>query len=485
MKLAPKLTLALVLVMVVVLAGDASIRVWRVRRLLEDDIRTDEHNTGIVLSSAMAEVWEVEGQDRAFQVLRDANLNAPKVRARWVRAGATTGDEAPAVKAAAERVLRGEIFSTTDRQVEGVGRIYTYVPLRVHDRLLGALEVSESLADERAYIRSLILQRVVITASLTVLFGLVAAGLGTMLVGRPMQKLVDKARRVGQGDFGSPLALRQKDEIGLLAREIDAMCDQLAAANAKIVAETSARIAALEHLRHADRLATVGQLAAGVAHELGTPLNVVSQRAKMISTGETQGVEVETSARIVFEQSQRIATVIRQLLDFARRRTPDKTRQELRNIVEQTTTFLAPIAHKQAVKIEVDGPDAPLMAAVDAAQMLQVFTNLIMNGIQAMPSGGTLRVTLDRSRLTPPAEVGGAKGEYCSVSVIDQGRGIGPEHLDRVFEPFFTTKDVGEGTGLGLAVAYGIVREHGGWIDVASELGRGSTFRVRLPSGEG
>ena len=113
--------------------------------------------------------------------------------------------------------------------------------------------------------------------------------------------------------------------------------------------------------------------------------------------------------------------------------------------------------------------------------MQQVLTNLVVNAIQAMPAGGTVLVDIARARTRPPAEHGGAEGEYLCVRVRDQGEGIAAEHLPHVFEPFFTTKDVGEGTGLGLAVAYGIVREHGGFIDVESKLGEGSDFSVYLP----
>jgi two-component system NtrC family sensor kinase len=452
--------------------------------LLESDMRTDQHNTGVALGAAMAEVWRVDGRARAFQVLEDTNLNAPRVRVRWVRPGAPAGhDEAPVLRGAVERLLRGQSYAGVDRHGDGHGRLYTYVPMYVDGRPVGALEISESLAEEYRYIRALILQRVVITLALTVLFAIVAGTLGTLLVGRPMQKLVDKARRVGRGDFSRPLALAQHDEIGMLAREIDAMCDQLAVAHERIATETNARITAMEQLRHADRLATVGQLAAGIAHELGTPLNVVSQRAKMIAHGETEGEDTADSARIVFEQSQRIAGVIRQLLDFARRRSPEKVAQDLRPIAEQTAALLAPIARKRQVVIQLDNPADPVVAEVDGAQLLQVMTNLAVNGIQAMPRGGVLGIAVRHLHALPPADHGGAEGRFPSIVVSDQGIGIEPANLHRVFEPFFTTKDVGEGTGLGLAVAYGIVREHGGWIDVESQPDRGTTFTIHLQAG--
>jgi signal transduction histidine kinase len=121
------------------------------------------------------------------------------------------------------------------------------------------------------------------------------------------------------------------------------------------------------------------------------------------------------------------------------------------------------------------------MAQVDAGQIEQVITNLVMNAVQAMPGGGQVVTAVGPCHAKPPAGHAGGAGEYLCLSVTDEGTGIVEEHRQHVFEPFFTTKDVGEGTGLGLAIVYGIIAEHGGWIDVTSELGKGSCFSVYLP----
>ena len=125
------------------------------------------------------------------------------------------------------------------------------------------------------------------------------------------------------------------------------------------------------------------------------------------------------------------------------------------------------------------------MLEVDAGQLQQALTNLIVNGMQAMKQGGVLRVRLGRERALPPADLGGPEAEWVRLDVRDEGEGIAPEVLPHVFEPFFTTKDVGEGTGLGLSVSYGLIRDHGGWISVSSEPGRGSCFSIFLPGEAG
>ena len=482
MKVARKLSMVLIVVMIAALTLDAWVGVRRETALLELDMHADERDTGQALAAAFSEFWRSDGRDRALQLLVDARLDSGRVAVRWVDPAITTASpeaiRRPDVRA---RVAAGETFWVVERNAPGGGRLWTYVPVRVDGRQRGALEMSESLAEEYAHVRELILQRMVTATVIALLSALLAVVLGAWIVGRPMRALVQKSRRVGSGDLSGPLALAQRDEIGELAAEINSMCEQLAAAQQRLAAETAARITALEQLRHADRLATVGQLAAGIAHELGTPLNVVSQRAKMIASGDVMGREAADGARIVFEQSQRITGVIRQLLDFARRRVPQTAVYDLRDVATQTIAFLGPLAKKQSVELHLEVLPEPLCCDVDAGQFQQVLTNLVMNGMHALRAQGVVRVRLDRVQATPPADVAAAPGEFARVQVYDDGHGIAPEHLPRIFEPFFTTKDVGEGTGLGLAVSWGIVREHGGWIDVESEAGRGTTFSVFVP----
>jgi signal transduction histidine kinase len=311
--------------------------------------------------------------------------------------------------------------------------------------------------------------------------GVVAMALGVVFVGRPIRLLVEKARRVGAGDFDGELALRQRDELGELAAEMNAMSRRLADARDHVTAETRARTAALEQLRHAERLTTVGKLASGVAHELGTPLNVITVRSGMIEEGEIGGVDARAGARVIREQAERITRIVRQLLDFARRRTPDRSAQDIAAIVDRTVALVEPLARRAAVEVTVHCDERPLQANIDPVQIQQVLTNLAMNGIQAMPAGGRLHIDLRRTRAESPPDVGAGVLPCLAVSVEDEGNGMDAATLAQVFDPFFTTKAVGEGTGLGLSVAYGIVREHGGWIAALSTRGEGSRFMVFIP----
>ncbi|AGP40314.1 sensor histidine kinase [Sorangium cellulosum] len=490
MRLASKLTLALVLVMCAALSLYGYLSVRRERALFEADMRRDEHLIGIALRAAVTERWRRDGLDEALRVLDEASEREDGVHFRWVWLDAPPGDRfAPALPADEIADLAGgtEVFRM-QREGDKTGRFYTYAPVAVDPTRVGAIEISESLEEGESYVQASVINTVTTIVALAALSGLLAMTFGQLLVGRPTQRLVDKTRRIGEGDLGGPLLLPQRDELGQIAREINAMCENLAEARERAARETTARIAALEQLRHADRLTTVGKLASGIAHELGTPLNVVGGRAKMIARGLSPE-EAADSARIIAEQADRMTKIIRQLLDFARRRVAQKAPADLAQIARQTLALLEPLARKRSVTLRLDEADlAPpgAQAEVDTGQMQQVLTNLVMNGMQSMKRGGELTVRVERARARPPADHGGAEGEHVAIRVIDQGDGIAPENIPRVFEPFFTTKDVGEGTGLGLSVSYGIVREHGGWLDVESELGKGSTFTVYLaPSGPG
>jgi two-component system NtrC family sensor kinase len=251
--------------------------------------------------------------------------------------------------------------------------------------------------------------------------------------------------------------------------------------------ETSARQETVEQLRHRDRLALVGQIASGIAHEVGTPLNVIAGRARLITEPDTTLEEARGHALAVLEQSERVATTIRQLLDFARRRGPQHARINLHDLARRVLDLLRPLAAKRKVEIELVQWGEPPIAAVDATQIEQALSNLIMNAVQAVTNKGgepgLVKVRVEVvSRAPRDAAPGEPASEHIALSVEDNGVGVAPENLQRIFEPFFTTQRSGQGTGLGLSITNEIVRDHRGWIEVESEVLRGSRFTAYLPT---
>jgi signal transduction histidine kinase len=486
MKLTVKFVSLIVFAVVAVIAWEGYLSVRREIQLFDSDMRRDARLLGRSLKAVLADVWESKGMEDALQLLEAATEEEHLLRIRWVWLDAPPGSpHAPEVRREVlDAVARGEesaLWSTGDN---GEPHLLTYVPVVVSEGRAGALELAESSSARDAYIRSTVVRTFVLASGLVLLSSILSLVLGVVMIGRPLRLLSRKAERVGAGDFSDPIALRGRDELCELGASLNRMCDQLAEARDAIRKETESRIAALEQLRHADRLKTVGTLASGVAHELGTPLNVVSGRARLIASGDLCEAEVVESANIVRAQSERMTAIIRQLLDFARSSSTERTDVDLRQIVEQCLNLLAPMARKRNATLRVATEARPCRARANSDEIQQVVMNLIVNALQAFPQGGTVEVGLGNEHKLHPQHAGASEQIWACLSVRDDGEGMSNDILGRLFDPFFTTKDVGEGTGLGLSIVHGIVQDHGGWIDVESELGKGSCFYVYLPTEE-
>lgn len=481
MKLVPKLTMMFILGTSAVLALNGYLRVRREVGLFESDRVRDHELMARGIAHAAQEVWKTDGAARAIALVNEVGGRTAKLRIRW---HAISREHATALDIQLAKLDPGETL-TIASQLGPIGRERCiYMTLLTGEPSTGAISLCESFAAQDAYVRKTIGETVITTASLAAVCALLSGILGVWLVGTPVAALSEKARRIGAGDFSAPLQLPRNDELSALGQDMNAMCEQLQAAAARVEKETASRIAAVDQLRHADRLTTVGKLASGLAHELGTPLNVIEARADMIASGETSAAESMDYARVIRDASERMTRLIRQLLDFARPRMATPASHPVFGLVSRTVEMLAPLAARKQVRLVAREETPGICAFVDPDQLQQVVTNLVVNAIQAMEHRGRVEVSVARERAQPPADHGGQEAEFVCIEVRDEGAGIQDEHLSHIFEPFFTTKDVGSGTGLGLAVVYGLVRDHGGWIEVRTELGKGTLFRVFLRKGD-
>jgi signal transduction histidine kinase len=447
-------------------------------RAIERDWKSDQELLASALVPAISRSWRLEGRDAALYTISYLNQYQERRRVRWVSLGADVKPaERPKIEESGlpreESVPIRSLIHTDER---GRRYLYTYARLEadLDDAPLGLVELSTPLP-HRSDVLPIVLKRELRVVALHAAVALVLVLiLGAWWVGRPVSRLIAQAESVGSGDLQGRAHVAQRDELGTLARAMNRMTDRLAATKAKVEEEESAKAIALDQLRHIERVATVGELAAGVAHEIGSPLNVIQGRAALIAESEGASKEVRDNAGIVMAQVHRIADIVRGLLDYSRPRPVDKRVIDLRRVASEVVGLLDTNAKKKTLALRVEACDDPVLTYADGGQMQQVLTNLVMNAIHASESGEVV------VGCTPPAE-----GENeVRVWVSDQGSGIAPELLDRLFDPFFTTKNIGEGTGLGLSVSYGIVEEHGGRIEVASEKGRGSRFTVRLPAAQ-
>ncbi len=465
MRLSLKLTLALTGAILVVVGANSIIRVRREINLFEQDMRDDSRLMGRAVAGAAQRIWHRVGEAEARDVVVDANEREGHMHIGWVTLDSHPGP-APANPKILELSIGAEPVSLVGVDPEtGEDTLFTYTLVAGPDGQRAGVELRESLAAEHQYVRTSILQATLGTLALVTAVSLITLWLGVVLVGRPVRELVAQARRIGKGELGARLALRTHDEMGELATEMNAMSERLESSR--------------DQLRHADRLATVGKLSAGIAHEVGTPLNVITGYAQLIEDECPAPHPANEGAATIRMQALRVAAIIRQLLDFARPRPLVKQSTSLQGLVEQAAHLLETLTRKRGVEVQV-GEDRGVTANVDPAQLQQVVTNLVVNAMHASKPGSVVNLVVEQRRATGPMDDVGER-EYACIEIRDHGSGMPPEVVERIFEPFFTTKDVGEGTGLGLSVAYGIIREHGGWIAVDSTVGEGSCFTVYVP----
>ena len=261
------------------------------------------------------------------------------------------------------------------------------------------------------------------------------------------------------------------DEVKMLTEEFRRLDDQLTRTQAD-VSERHRRELELERgLQHADRLATIGTLASGLAHEIGTPMGVIRARAEYLLHSNPGTVKFEQGLEIIISQIDRISRIVRMLLDYAR--TPESSRIacDVRPIVEHALSLIETEAARRNVRITAELGVEPLIAECNADQLQQVFVNLAMNALDAMElSGGTFRARAEKN----------AESSRLTLTFEDTGPGIAPEHRARVFDPFFTTKEPSKGTGMGLAVSQSIIRDHDGEITLDSNP-PGTRFVVIMP----
>ena len=294
---------------------------------------------------------------------------------------------------------------------------------------------------------------------------------------RPVAELTAALRRFGREQSAAvALPVTRRDELGQVAVAFNDMAAQLGAARQRLQAETDHVVELEQQVRRAATLAVAGRLASAVAHEVGTPLNIISGRAESLLRALPADDPGRVELKTIIDQIDRISRTINSLLDTVRPRRPELQPVRPADVVDALLPLLAHAARQRGVTLETAiAPDAPLMLA-DPGSLQQVLINLVINALEATPAGA--RVTV---RVAPAVRNGIAGVE---IAVADTGAGIPPEHVSRIFEPFFTTKPAGQGTGLGLAICREIIRHHRGDIAVDSKDGVGTTIMAWIPAAD-
>jgi two-component system, NtrC family, sensor kinase len=373
---------------------------------------------------------------------------------------------------AVRRVLATEQPERFTREIEG-DRVFSIVrPLFARNGdVVGAMEVVQPWefvqAEKQRTRQRFVLNTLVLLAAVTLVITLLVR----RLIARPLERFIGAVQALGRGELGYRTAEeRTGAELAGLAREFNRMADQIEHARAELERQAEERVVLARRLRETEKLAVVGNLAAGLGHEIAAPLHVIRGRAEMLRR-RADNEAAQRNLRIITEQIDRITLIVRNLLDFARRREPRMDRVDITEIVQRVVEFLEPELERAQIALQLECA-APAIVRGDAALLHQVFINLLMNALQVMSDAERRQIRI-RAYIEHDTDV--------IITIDDSGPGIAGDMTELIFEPFFTTKKAGEGTGLGLAVARSIIGDHGGTITAGSAESGGARFTITIP----
>lgn len=302
----------------------------------------------------------------------------------------------------------------------------------------------------------------------------VGLAVGTVLIGRPLARLASAMRRLRDDDPQPGLVVRRRDEVGAVAREFNTMVEDLAVARRSLSESADAQRSLEGSLRQADKLIAIGQISAGLAHEIGSPLQVLVGRAQMLEMAADDPDKVRRTASILVTQVERISRIVQQLLAYARRRAPRIGPLDLAEPVRAVLDLVRHDARRRNITLAIEVEPGCPKAQADPDQVQQIVLNLVSNALSVTPAGGRVAV-----RVAPSALPDGRQA--VQIAVEDSGPGIPEELRPSLFEPFFTTRAAEGGTGLGLSVVRSIAQEHRGAVRYTSSPA-GSRFEVDLPA---
>ncbi|MDX2427057.1 MAG: ATP-binding protein [Xanthomonadales bacterium] len=358
--------------------------------------------------------------------------------------------------------------------------------------VLGVLDIIYPLNKIESTLRSNTYSVLGLSFGFIILAGFLVSYLVHRLVYLPLNDLDRGAERLAAGNLDNRIPVRSKDEFGHLARSFNSMTKALRKSRVdledwgrtleqKVEAATQELHKAQAESARSEKLASVGLLAAGIAHELNNPLTGVLTFSYLVRKNLPDDSPDAEDLDLVIRETKRCASIIRRLLDFSREKTPEKTFCDLNTLIEDTVQLVAQAAQLNNIEITRDLSEQLTAIWLDEDLIKQVIMNMLVNAQHAIESEGRISIRTRQIGAGDCPESIEEPGDMAEITITDTGSGIPEDDLQRIFDPFFTTKGVGKGTGLGLSVSHGTIEAHGGVIEVESTVGKGTEFRIYLP----
>ena len=475
------------LLVLAIFAAAALLSVRNITRIVDktDEIRDLQsswenamkvESSALRMDAAMADLMR-GGDMSQVDVFKSAakDLNAAR---EGIPKGATTESERKLLAECADLSRRVETFFDQkfvpaaiagdeqlvfDTRIQGRSMLRQLVDLDRDVTRLQEFKIGAARADAGRLADSAISDTGVLLATAVVVAVLIAM-LSSYMIAIPIKELVEATQAVASGDLTRRLGEKRRNEFGQLAESFNKMTADLRENQQRLV--------------QAEKMASLGRLAAGVAHEINNPIGVISGYAKLLAREKDLPPHVAEDLKVIGEESEICQHIVRDLLTFSRPAPPAEEIVDLRKVVDDVLERARRARPASPVTVITEVCSDELLVRADSNRLAQAIENIVRNAYEAMPGGGTLRVSL---QARPRADTSGKPA--AEAAFRDTGPGIPPSNLASIFEPFFSTKE--KGTGLGLAIAYSAVRAYGGNLTVKSEPAEGAAFTIRLPLAEG
>jgi signal transduction histidine kinase len=500
MRIATRLTLLLLIAVALVMTGYAYLRTQQERQRVIGEMQQEV----LVLANAIKLVAEHALRDRRPQDIQELlaemvheqnPIDRVRIYDRRLEEIAGASSEAAASTIVPREELAEVLKSgrSVVRYLDSPMRPVVYVILPLRGRrgeAVGVFEVVHLATRVQRQIVEATRENILRLSLLSLTIALVIWVAARVSIRRPLDRLVRAVLAFGRGDLGQRIPHRRRDEIGQLAAAFNHMAEELQQAQGEVTSQARARLELERQLQQEQKLAAVGRLASEVAHELGTPLNIISGRAESIRKALPIDHPLERHIAIILRQTERIAGIIRQVLDYTRPRRPSVAPVPVGPVLARLVELLEPLAQRRGVELKAEIAAGLPTILADSELLQHALMNLVTNALDATPSGGRVHLAAT-DVLGPEAETPdvrprvrrGVDPDPCvTITVTDTGGGIPPQRLERIFEPFFSTKETGRGTGLGLPIVEDIVHAHRGSVEIASQEGRGTSVVLRWPA---